>query len=665
MVNLRLVAVPHCNNLQRLRFDLGSCSKLTAGSCLVLSCPFLPNLTNKGPMCHKGRKGLICLVLRSLLLVSLLLPWRTLAQDNVTRTAKAIVVLNQVAMSLDTPPQWNRLPLPQSQRFNDSLKIGLAITDWTAQLAAAGYLEAHADSSWMVSARAVETAKQDTMMVLWHLGPRYLWVSLRTHNIPESWLQELGGLNRWVGSVVTPSEVSQLQQQVVSLASNRGYPFAKTWLDSLEAVRQWGDNSARNTLGTRAVLSLNLGPAIRWDTMQVLGNLNVDASWLEGYLRMRPGTPYSTELAKQAQQSLTQLSWLNMQEPLQVNFRNRIAMPLLKADKRNSNQVDGIIGFLPNEVNPGQVLITGEVKLQLHNLFRTGKTLLLDWQSMKPESQRLNVRYEHPQLLGLPIEPMVHFQLLKEDSNFLNRNLRIQVAYRYANGAKLGVFLGLVNSSVLLRQPPADGGNQQATSDLTQYGISFQWPQLDHPLYPHRGYVLSAEASLGDKQLRAPVNATPAWRDSLSRAGLQYQFQLRAEHYTPLAPRWVWYNRLMGAALVNNTLVRNELFRIGGLQSFRGFNENHFFTSQYAVMTSELRLFVDATTFLSAFVDQGWLQQQVLSTTVTDLPTGLGLGLHFSAGAGVFSVQWAVGQERGLPFSIETSKLHVGVAARF
>lgn len=516
-----------------------------------------------------------------------------------------------------------------------------------------GYLEAAADSMlWL--------GKQAEVQISCHCGPQYKWAMLDTRQVPSKWLYEAGYTDRWQQEPISPATLVRLQQKLVALADAEGYAFAQARLDSMVAGA-----ATRGQLGLKAKLLLLPGPQIRFDTLQLVGNAQIQTSWLESYLRMVPGMPYSTARVMQANQALKQFNWLTVNQPIQVQFLNRIAQPLLRAEKRNASQIDGIIGFLPNEVNPGQVLVTGELKLQLYNLFKTGKTLLLDWQSIKPENQRLNVRYEHPQLLGLPLEPVVVFNLLREDSSFLNRNARLQLNYRYANGLKLGAFVGSVASQILLRQPAADGGNGLAGTDMWQYGLSTSWQNVDDALYPHKGFTFMVEGSLAQKSMRAPVNALPAWRDSLASAGLQYQLNVRAEYFQPWGSRWVWYQRLNAATLVNNRLVRNELFRLGGLQSLRGFNENYFFGSTYGIYTSELRWFLDATTFLSAFTDWAMVQERVLQTTRTDTPFGLGLGVHFTTGAGVFSIQYALGQDRGQRLSLETSKLHVGVAARF
>lgn len=514
-----------------------------------------------------------------------------------------------------------------------------------------GYLEARSGSLL----RAGDTIKQAV-----HIGRQYVWAQVRPGSVPQAWLSDMGILpGRMAGEQISPIRLSRLLTTILKEADQRGYPFAVVGLDSLKPM------PIDNQIGIRAQLKLDLGPLIRFDTLDVVGSRATDHSWLERYCRLVPNTPYNAVRIGQAYEAMKQLPWLSVGKYPEVYFTNLIAQPKFFAADRPCNQVDGIIGLLPNEVNQGQVLLTGELKLNLFNLFRTGKTLQLDWQSMKPESQRLNVKYEHPVLFRTPLELGLQFNLLKEDSTFLNRAMRLQLAYRYPNGGKLGAFISQTATQLLLLNTAASRKSELANTDVLAYGVNYQYQQLDDALYPHSGYFVKVEGALGQKMMRAPANTPESWRDSLKQAGLQWTLSMRAEHFYPVTRRLVWYNRLQAAALFNNRLVRNELFRLGGLTSFRGFNENYFFATQYAVWSSEARFYTDATTFFAAFIDQGPLNYQTIGSNTTDWPIGIGVGTTFTAGSGVFTIQYALGQDANVRFDLGTSKLHVGVAARF
>ena len=69
--------------------------------------------------------------------------------------------------------------------------------------------------------------------------------------------------------------------------------------------------------------------------------------------------------------------------------------------------------------------------------------------------------------------------------------------------------------------------------------------------------------------------------------------------------------RLRGEGLLNPRLFINDLFRLGGLNSLRGFNENQFYTSAYAVATAEFRQFIGADSYVFLFADQAYLRHDL------------------------------------------------------
>jgi hypothetical protein len=84
-----------------------------------------------------------------------------------------------------------------------------------------------------------------------------------------------------------------------------------------------------------------------------------------------------------------------------------------QAEAKKVSQVDGIIGVLPNQKGENELLITGQIDAGLRNLFSSGKSLAFEWQSFNANSQLLNARYYHPNLLKTPVNIQAAFDLLK------------------------------------------------------------------------------------------------------------------------------------------------------------------------------------------------------------------------------------------------------------
>ena len=83
-------------------------------------------------------------------------------------------------------------------------------------------------------------------------------------------------------------------------------------------------------------------------------------------------------------------------------------------------------------------------------------------------------------------------------------------------------------------------------------------------------------------------------------------------------------------------------------------------------MTTELRQYLDATSYLLLFVDQGYIYSDVTSTPFKeDAPLGLGGGISFTTQAGVFNFLYALGKTNETNFNFSQSKIHFGFVSRF
>ena len=130
----------------------------------------------------------------------------------------------------------------------------------------------------------------------------------------------------------------------------------------------------------------------------------------------------------------------------------------------------------------------------------------------------------------------------------------------------------------------------------------------------------------------------------------------------------VWFNRLKAGRTFNDQLFRNDGYRLGGLNSIRGYGENLFFASQFVYINSEARYFLDEVSFLTLFVDAGHIRRQfdVLVSDENFLPVGFGAGINFSTNAGIFNFVYALGvQEGGEGVNFNQSMIHFGYVSRF
>ncbi|MBA9076060.1 BamA/OMP85 family outer membrane protein [Rufibacter quisquiliarum] len=543
---------------------------------------------------------------------------------------------------------WRRYQpktLPQ-----DSLGRLQELQNWLLRVQEDGYLTASVDST---------VRRNDSLWVHVHAGRPYHWAYLRNGNVGEGLLERVGFREKlYNGSPFKPAEFAKLQQALLREAENAGYPFAAVKLDSL---RLYNDS-------LQGVLRVEKGPLILIDSVQMVGTSRLQQRALYRYTQLFPGQPYSQQRIEAAMRALRQLPFVRVAGEPQVAFAQNKARLYFLLDEKKANQFDGIIGFLPDpNSNENKLLITGEVNLQVRNLRGSGKQIGLHWRKVDQNSQLLDVEYRHPHIFSTPFEVATLFHLYKQDTSFLNLRPRVEIAYPLSTTSRLTFFAEVLSSQLLsptaLRQRRSD--STAIDANFTSYGLSYSWNSLDDLFFPRRGMQAFFQGAVGTKRVQRNARVEASYYDTLQMRSTQLSVAGRVERYWPMSKNGVVLTRLKSEALVNQRLYLNELFRLGGLASIRGFDDYSFYASSYAISTLEYRLYTGEESYVFLLYDQGYLRRDLAQEKNYQWASGVGGGISFSTGAGVFQLVYSVGRTAQEGFSLQRGKIHFGITGRF
>lgn len=551
--------------------------------------------------------------------------------------------------SADEQAIIDRYVLPAQQA--DSLSIDRAVLELVSNLQRDGYFQAHVSNLTRLDSLHWKASVTT--------GHRYAWAFLSPGNLDPVMQEKSGYRERFfLHRPFTYQEIQALTEKVLVAAENEGYPFASVRLSEIDIKNGH----------VQAEIDYQPGPYITFGKLQIHGTERVKADYLAVQLRVPEGSAYSEKKVKRIAGQIRALPFLELLEAVSVKFQNDEAVVHLSLSDRESSQLDGLLNFLPNENKPGTLLLTGQAEILLNNLMRSGKQLSLEWRRLQLETQQLALSYQHPYLFRSPLAAGFSFQLLKEDTLFLNRRLGFQLSYPVADRAGLSLDTELHNSSHLGEGTLVNGessSGQVGNFNTLSTHLSLDFNRLDDVLFPSSGIHMNGAVGLGRKVLQAQ-GSEQGW------SGLFWQPQARfmLRQYYRIGDLWVLHHRLTGAFVHSEALFLNELYRLGGLRSLRGFNDNFFFASYYALSNLEVRLLLEQTeqaqSYLYAFYDQAFLGHTLVGgSAYQDVPLGLGAGLSLSTRAGIFSLAYALGKTRSTNLDPALSKIHFGYISRF
>ena len=548
-----------------------------------------------------------------------------------------------------------RYKLPKTA--SDSLSALREVRNLVLALQADAYLTASADRlSW----------GHDTVSVRLYVGKKFRWAELRNGNLGDGLLTRAGYRERFFrNKPFLPADWARLQERILMEAENQGFPFAAVGLDSVRL--RGADISGR--------VVLRRGRAVVFDSIELVGDSKTKKRFLTKYLQIFPNQPYSQQRVAAAAQLLRQLPYLKLRAEPEVRFAQGRARVYFLLDDRPSNQFDAIVGVLPNTsgatggVGSSRLQFTGEVTINLRNIKGGGKQAGVQWRKTDAKSQLLDAQYVHPNFFGSPLEVAATFNLYRQTGDFLTVRPRVEVSYPTARAGRLSFFSEQRSSRLL--------GDSASYSRLTAlpenidlryaaYGLGYVHNGLDDLYFPRRGAFVSAQAAVGTKTIRRNALISEQLYQLAPARSTQLSFAARAEQYLKAGRNGTLLLRLRGEGLLNKRLFQNDLFRLGGLNSLRGFIENQYYASSYAVGTVEFRQFTGTDSYVFVFADQAYFRNEALTAGVTaDQPTGLGAGLSFRTAAGVFQFVYSLGRDSRQSFDVGQGKIHFGITSRF
>ena len=550
------------------------------------------------------------------------------------------------------------LPIVLKNKFSSLVLAQNYINGLTTLFANKGYLVASIDSVWYL---------QNNVHIDFYTGKKYNWIQLRTNNIDKSLLAKVGFTEKnFTDKTVNISEIDLLKERLLSYYENEGFPFAAVYLDSITI----------NDDKIAAALMVNQGFIYRIDSINNFGKLKLNPRFLQQYLNITNGSIYKREKLMEVDKRMLELPYAQTEQPSSLNMLGSGSILNLYVNNKKSSEASAIFGFLPDANNTGKLQVTGDVNLDLKNVFGAGESLLFKYQALQPKSPRLNLGYEKPYFLKSPFGLGFLFELFKKDSNFLQVNAQLSLQLNFTNNQTGKIFVQRQNTNLL--QGGIDSNSIKLNKKLppnidvksVNVGITYDFRNTNYRFNPVSGNDISVTALTGIKNIKKNNDILSLKTfgfnydklyDSVKLKSYQLRLKFAAAHYFKISKTSTFKTSLNSGIYSSPTIFRNEVFQIGGYRLLRGFDEESIYATRYAVMTFEYRSLLSLNSYLFGFVDLGATQLRYQEINNNKFFIGTGLGIAYETKAGLLNLSLALGKRNDVPFSLrQASKIHFG-----
>lgn len=485
---------------------------------------------------------------------------------------------------------------------------------------------------------------------------RVKWIGLNVDTSTAELLRDMGVKAKPGIATKSVADFSSFRRKCIAALENHGYPFSTFKLEGLI--------NNRNEIEANVVLQKN--HLIRYDSLVIKGDARISPLFLGNYLNIETNDTYNEKNIKRIERRLNQLGYLSQVKAPDIVFTKTKAKPLLYINTRRNNQMDGLVGFLPDDVT-GKILFTGQAHLKLQNSFSYGELLDINWRKLQARTQDLKVLFNahHIYTTSLGIESSL--KVYNRDTVFQDVTPMLGLQYFFSGLNYIRLFVNYRSSSLNSTRGYENISYLPDYADVTStlYGLGIKIDELDYPLNPSRGIRVSANIAAGYKMIQQNPRINPEAYKNIELKTAQYTTDVCIDYFIPLYKKHVLYLSNDFFSTQASRITGNELYRIGGLNTLRGFDDESINASSYNVGTMEYRFLFERNSFLYVFSDACWYENNSVNTYLKDTPYSFGAGVCFETKAGIFNINYALGKQFNNPILIRSAKIHFGFSSYF
>ncbi|PID58384.1 MAG: hypothetical protein CR986_07705 [Ignavibacteriae bacterium] len=444
-------------------------------------------------------------------------------------------------------------------------------------------------------------------------------------------------------------ELESSISNILSYYENNGYPFAKVKVKSIIFDNTKGQNEVQIFL---KLLKNNLTGI---DEIKITGNNKTNDKVILNNLNLKRGEVYSQKKIDEISSRLNRLRFFNnIKEPKYYLSSKNKGVLEIELEERNTNSFDGLIGYVPSR-NNNDGHLTGFIKINLRNLFGTGRAVSINWKQEDKLSQEMFLKYLEPYLFNYPLNLNFEFFQRRQDSSFVKRI--IGGSLEFLADKNISGSLILESETII---PSVDVENIFQSSSFNT-GLKIKLDYRDNFYFPKSGVLFETEYKFKKKKIN-PDKTLPNYIGT----NLEYHnYELDFSLYYSLFTRQVAAVGLHAKEILGDYFDASDFYRLGGTNTLRGFRENQFLGNRILWSNIEYRFLLSPTSFIFSFYDIGYFLIKADKFNEVErksnINTGFGLGISLNTAMGILSVSYAF--TKGT--SLTSGLLHIGIRNDF
>lgn len=441
-------------------------------------------------------------------------------------------------------------------------------------------------------------------------------------------------LNRTEGFEKIPIEkLGDYKSSITDILLKKGIPFTEVNFDNYQY---------KDSLLT-AKIQIKKSNKRVIDKILFKGYENFPKSYKKHFLEIDNKTVFTPTILERIESRINELSFVKSTKKPEVLFKEDSTIIYVYLEKDKNNSIDALVNLNTDDSNSLQ--FNGVIDLTLNNVLNNGEELDLYWNRIGREQSEFNIGVSLPYILGSKINSEVAFNIFRRDSTFLNTTANIALKYPVGKYSSLGI-LYFTESSNNVNDNTSLLNIEDYSKNLV--GLSFN---------------SNSKRKAFNKQhfLRHEHKLFYGTRNSIEKNN-QIKFESDIIVNMEVSKRSILFIKNSMKLLFSDNYLENELFRIGGINSIRSFNEQSIFSTKYNFLNTEYRYFTSNTNYLHTISDIAWSKSSV---NTDNYFYTLGLGYVFKRKNYFMNLGYVFGDSTDNGLNLKNSRLLIKVFTIF
>jgi hypothetical protein len=508
----------------------------------------------------------------------------------------------------------------------DAKSVINEVNSFTEKIMQSGYIEAAIEKN--------EKTNDSTFNYQFRLGKRIstLYIYVSQNSIYKSLIAKEGENDTLK---IPINAVENFLQQTLSKLEKKGFALSRVRLVDFEKK----DGKLHATLSVQSEKVRHL------DDIVINGYKKFPESHKHQLKRVYKKKVFNQENLKNIYSDIEKFRFVKQFKFPEILFTTDSTKVYCYLERTKSNTFDGFIGFSNNESQ--DVSINGYLDLTLNNLLNTGESFSINWKSDGNDQKTFNGSIELPYIFKTAFGLKAQLNIFKQDSTFQNTKTALDLGYLFNYNTRL--YLGYQSSE------SSDIQNQNSFS-ISDYSNSFLTSQFefisfksDEFLFPEKTKV-DFKTGVGSRRSKFSKNDQVFLNLNLKQVFFlndKNNIQIKSQNYY----------------LSSDIYIINELYRFGGINSIRGFNENSLQANFFSSLLSEYRYVVAPNLYVHSIIDYGYYNDKTSANRGNLI--GLGFGFGLATKNGLFNVVYANGSTNEQEIKGSNSIVHVSFKTQF